>query len=100
MTPILRGMQMRLPLATRMVTRDMPLFPLFILLPYSTTTGSQFLVRWKGMLPLSPMGFGQDLITSPYSPALLRATFQETGKALYPLHMERTGELSLHHSNG
>jgi hypothetical protein len=68
----------------------MPLFPLFVLLPYSMTTGFQFLVRWKGTRPLSPTGFCRDLITSPYSPTLLHATMQETGIAIYPSQMGQT----------
>ncbi len=61
MTPMLRGVQMRLPLAMKTVTRDMLLLPLVVPLPYSTTTGSQFLVRGKGTQPLSLTGLGRDL---------------------------------------
>jgi hypothetical protein len=82
MTPMPRGMQMRSTLPTRMVTR-VSLLLLFVPLPYSTATGFQSLVRWKRMRPLSLMGFGRDLITSPYSPALLHATLHVIEIAIF-----------------
>jgi hypothetical protein len=90
MTPTPRGMQMRLPLATRMVTKDMLFIPLFIPLPYSMTTGFQFLIQWKGTRILSLTGFGRDPITSPYSPPLLHVTLQEIGIAVFLFHIGRT----------
>ncbi len=82
MSLMLRGVQMKTPLAMRTVTRDRPLILLFVPPFYSMTAGILFPIRWKRTRFLSLTESGWDATTSPYSPVLLHATLQGIGIAI------------------
>jgi hypothetical protein len=99
MSLTLRRMQMRTPLATRMVRKDRPLILLFVPLLYSTRTVIPVPLQWKGTRFLSLTGSSRDPTTSLYSPILLHATLRGIRIIIFHLHTGRTPDcwITLHH---